>query len=269
MESSQLHHIIGVILRDIAQARVTSDLFSREISKYYEQDGLLRLFPVPRSEIRNVELNLRFIIDKIEVDKDRQDESSAKISGALAHYSQIIADGIVKNLYSDDWSDVYNDKIKSTESGFKTRLKNEILDYLEGKKAKQGREFKITVDIFWEGVEEADEAEGNGGIKEIVGNIIAEINDDVDSEQKQRLIEGYANAIRLVVTERLNELSDEVEYLTVAEEFKVLVDVSKDTLDSVTTDAAISSIHMTSAIRNYTWMQIGEGDDVDYKLTAE
>ncbi len=59
---ADLQQVIGAILRDLAKARFSSDLYSRSISRYYENDYLLRKFPVPRSEIEEVEIDLKFSI---------------------------------------------------------------------------------------------------------------------------------------------------------------------------------------------------------------
>ncbi len=63
----ELHHILGSLFRDVAQSIFTSDMYSRDISRYYEQDALLRHFPVPRTEIDELEVQLRFAIGGIEI----------------------------------------------------------------------------------------------------------------------------------------------------------------------------------------------------------
>ncbi len=63
----ELHHILGSIFRDIAQSVFTSDMYSRDISRYYEQDPLLRHFPVPRTEVDELEVQLKFAIANIDL----------------------------------------------------------------------------------------------------------------------------------------------------------------------------------------------------------
>ncbi|MEQ9814197.1 MAG: hypothetical protein RLO50_15565 [Azospirillaceae bacterium] len=62
---ADLQQIVGAILRDLAKARFSADLYSRSISRYYEGDALLRKFPVPRGEIEEVELDLKFTIAEV------------------------------------------------------------------------------------------------------------------------------------------------------------------------------------------------------------
>ena len=71
---ADLQQIVGAILRDLAKARFGSDLYSRSIARYYENDYLLRKFPVPRSEIEEVEIDLKFSISDI-LDSDVNAES--------------------------------------------------------------------------------------------------------------------------------------------------------------------------------------------------
>ena len=63
---AELQHFLGSIFRDIAQARFTSDIYSRNISKYYEQDPLLRRFPTPRTDVDEVEVDLKFVLSGLE-----------------------------------------------------------------------------------------------------------------------------------------------------------------------------------------------------------
>jgi hypothetical protein len=57
---ADLQQVVGAILRDLAKARFGSDLYSRSIARYYENDYLLRKFPVPRSDVEEVEVDLKF-----------------------------------------------------------------------------------------------------------------------------------------------------------------------------------------------------------------
>lgn len=63
---ADLQQVVGAILRDLAKARFGSDLYSRSIARYYENDYLLRKFPVPRSDIEEVEIDLKFSISEIQ-----------------------------------------------------------------------------------------------------------------------------------------------------------------------------------------------------------
>lgn len=62
---ADLEQVIGALLRDLAKARFASDIYSRSISRYYEQDFLLRRFPIPRAEIEEAEIELKFAIESV------------------------------------------------------------------------------------------------------------------------------------------------------------------------------------------------------------
>lgn len=63
---AELNDVLGAIVRDVAQARVIGDLFSRNVSLDYQQDELLRNFPVPRVEIKQASIDLRFAVNDVE-----------------------------------------------------------------------------------------------------------------------------------------------------------------------------------------------------------
>jgi hypothetical protein len=58
----KLSDALGALLKEIAQSRIQSDLFSKEVSREYSQDPFLKLFPVPRVEIRSLDLELAFAV---------------------------------------------------------------------------------------------------------------------------------------------------------------------------------------------------------------
>jgi hypothetical protein len=63
---ADLQQIVGAILRDLAKARFGSDLYSRSIARYYENDYLLRRYSVPRADIEEVEIDLKFSVSEVE-----------------------------------------------------------------------------------------------------------------------------------------------------------------------------------------------------------
>lgn len=77
---ADLQQILGAILRDLAKARFSADLYSRSIARYYEGDYLLRKFPVPRADVEEVELDLKFSIAEVlssEVNHESQEANAA------------------------------------------------------------------------------------------------------------------------------------------------------------------------------------------------
>ena len=77
---ADLQQVVGAILRDLAKARFSADLYSRSIARYYENDYLLRRFPVPRADVEEVELDLKFSIASVpdsEVNHESQEANAA------------------------------------------------------------------------------------------------------------------------------------------------------------------------------------------------
>ena len=77
---ADLQQILGAILRDLAKARFSADLYSRSIARYYEGDYLLRKFPVPRADVDEVEIDLKFSISDVlrsNVNRESQEANAA------------------------------------------------------------------------------------------------------------------------------------------------------------------------------------------------
>jgi hypothetical protein len=63
---ADLSEVLGAILKDIAHARVISDIFSRDASLEYEQDSILRDFTVPRIDLREATISLKFAVRSVQ-----------------------------------------------------------------------------------------------------------------------------------------------------------------------------------------------------------
>lgn len=63
---AELKEVLGGVLRDIVDARVTGDLYSKELSEEYLKDPILSSFPVPRAEIREATTSLKFSVNAVE-----------------------------------------------------------------------------------------------------------------------------------------------------------------------------------------------------------
>ena len=77
---ADLQQIFGAILRDLAKARFSADLYSRSIASYYEGNDLLRKFPVPRADIDELAIDLKFSIAEVqpsEVNFESREANSA------------------------------------------------------------------------------------------------------------------------------------------------------------------------------------------------
>lgn len=89
---NDLGEVLGGLLRSLATARFVSDSASRQLSLLYEKDELLRLFPVPRMDYREVQADIGFAVRQVEaapadaeIQVDRLiDQTVEKIMAAVA-----------------------------------------------------------------------------------------------------------------------------------------------------------------------------------------
>jgi hypothetical protein len=70
----KLNQVLGAILSDITQAQFISDAYSRDLKLSYREDPVLKLLSVPRTEIKDVTIDLKFAIlkpqDKVVIYQD-------------------------------------------------------------------------------------------------------------------------------------------------------------------------------------------------------
>lgn len=59
---TKLEQIIGSFLNDISRAQVISDTYSGDLKSTYREDPYLKLLSAPRTEIKEVSINLKFAI---------------------------------------------------------------------------------------------------------------------------------------------------------------------------------------------------------------
>lgn len=91
-----LAQLVNALLRDVARARFASDLYARDVARYYEADGLLRRFPVPRPELAEVEFDLKFLVDGFQLEPTQHELAEATRATVLEPYADRITGTIVE-----------------------------------------------------------------------------------------------------------------------------------------------------------------------------
>lgn len=143
---AQLSQIIGAILSDITRARAISDTYTRDLKPSYEQDPFLKFLSVPRTDIKEVTLELKFAIIKGE----NETSSTAKLPEAkviiyaASHYegaSQELSEG----SYDISSLTIGNDQLSSLKvpKGMKVTLYEHA--------GLEGRTKSFTEDTPWVG----------------------------------------------------------------------------------------------------------------------
>lgn len=97
---AELRDVLGSILRDVSTSRVASDLFTRDVSAVYRDDPQLRGFPVPRIEIREATIDLKFAVLEIE----EAETKGTTISGdsLKAHLTNLVGPVLEGSVFVGD-----------------------------------------------------------------------------------------------------------------------------------------------------------------------
>jgi hypothetical protein len=249
---AQLHHVIGAILRDIAQGRVSSDLYSREVSRYYEQDSMLRLFPIPRTEIKEIQIDLRFGIQAVAIDTDRTEDRDARLAGLFERYVGRICQAIFARLENAD--EPVRARFSELDTpAWRAGVQAVLIGYFEenGKDVvsettrTEGEETESTLNLKRDQVK-----------KDLVPLLAAAVYEPLSTEDPElkTAIGTVKGSITRDIGEQLEGLDEEVGLLA-ASEYRVEVDVTADRLQELP-EAAISTIRITTAMRNYVWSQV-------------
>jgi hypothetical protein len=87
----RISDIIGALMRGITTARIQSDIHSAQASHAYLNDPNLKSYPVPRTEIRQADVNFKVsILDTVQRNVDANQLALQTLIGALPEYVAII-----------------------------------------------------------------------------------------------------------------------------------------------------------------------------------
>lgn len=232
---AKFHHIVGAILKDIAHARITSDLHAREVSQAYQQDDLLRLFPVPRTEIRDVEIDLHFAITDLNL-LEQEHKRRRQIQMSLDNYASALA--VELQLLLKDGLNIPVERIDRAE--LKAYIHRPLL-------------LKRGVYINPAGVYDQTK------VAEIVGNALKDfiatltLQPPLEESIRDTLVN---NIVTLEINTTLQNLGIDVQkiYAQLAEHM-LNIEVEEDKLVNLPINT-LSSVKITSSIKNYVWTEL-------------
>ena len=254
----ELYEVVGSILRDIAQARCLSDLYSRDISRYYAEDRVLRYFPVPRAEINEASFTLSFVIDGVTVDETRQNIRNARLSQVFERFASDIvrsalstASQVVDKIGSrTDLKTEQRAALEAFASSFLSEVYRNILRarfvrYFEENRAafindETLLQTKAVTDIkaFIEGLS-ADP---------MMQRALAQFPEDV-----QPSFDTLLGTIQEKLTVMAKEFRDANEW---AKDFKIDIDVDPARVKDA--GQSLCTISVKTTVRNYTWSKVDE-----------
>lgn len=277
---AELHHIIGSILRDISQARASSDIYSRNLSKYYEQDPLLRRFPAPRTDIDEIEVDLKFAISGLEVNPSQEENREAMAATIYVKYSDYIAqaffDAILNSL----------DKLKKEKKidkekidpqtlkkirGLEHRiyLRQDILLYFQSHKGRlltrirDGNTHKdIKENILHRVFEKIDEEELSEEQLKLAKSLLFQMSNLSTADLAVLEKHVFKDIIDKKLKEILQEMKDPLSFVWERSENsnlegdqKISVEVTADKL-AETPESVISHIKIKARVQNYIWTKV-------------
>lgn len=259
----ELFQIIGAVLRDIAQARYMSDRYSRQISYRYEEDSVLRRFPVPRVEIEEAEFDLHFSVQAVEVDSKRKTSENTAISSLFDAYSASITreglgairEAVQRRVAAKETSEAEKKAAADLERTFlsednREKLRGRLLRYLN-------ENASTLIDT------------GAGALKtELVEQQVIDFVSSLAREREMVSVmqtvllgdEGWKAAFEEGKKRARNELESMAADIQAVRgrypDFRIEVEVSPDALRN---HPAVSRVRVKSVVKNYHWAKV----DVD------
>jgi hypothetical protein len=250
---AELHHILGSLFSDIAQSVFTSDLYSRDISRYYEQDALLRHFPVPRTEIAELEVELKFAIAGLEL-------NPAQTIGREANAATIFIDLAyeLSENFHDKLSDALSDlmeKRKDIDPAVLERtawpvnllyLRQDLLQYFQHNQSILIQDGKFNVSEARAEIQEL--------LKDAFTRLMGKEADKLTAKDKKDVLERVNKAIKL--DSNLKSLEEPLQYAwNRAGDFKLDVEITAEKLGELSSEH-LSSVHVRTRVRNYKWSEV-------------
>jgi hypothetical protein len=246
----ELHQILGSLFSDIARSVFTSDLYSRDISRYYEQDGLLRHFPVPRTEISELELDLKFAISEIEINPTQSVAFEADAATIFIDLSHTLSEGFYKELHKslvelrEQGRLISDEVLKQAASGVETiYLGQDLLRFFLRQHGSLIEDGELRVDKAQEEILEILQTK----VKYLVG-------EELSDKDKKDLLKRISQAIHL--KPGLEALKESLRSAwNRAGDFRMEVEITAEKLGELNSEQ-LSSVHVRTRVRNYKWLEV-------------
>ncbi|MBN2471010.1 MAG: hypothetical protein JXN59_09820 [Anaerolineae bacterium] len=246
---AELTHVLGAILKDVAQSRVISDAFSRDISVEYANDPILISFPVPRVEIKHASIELQFAVNAVQQKKLDTESITRDHVNRLASR---LGDQVYARVIAEHPS---RDQIEA--------LLKERNDDLQGRLATR-------VVTTAEDSPEAVAAALRGSPETLVKKLENELESTLREDEKlwavlrrgtlvRDLREHISAAAGPIVTEFAR---DTLAAAKAAGRGALVVDVAvtREELADIP-ETVLSHVSITTEIRNYEWTEVGTTED--------
>jgi hypothetical protein len=259
----ELHQILGSLFSDIAQSVFTSDLYSRDISRYYEQDGLLRHFPVPRTEISELEVELKFAIAGIELNPTQSIGREANAATLFIDFSYTLSESFYEALHETlvdlkGQNKPIDDTLLSQAASQVNAiyLRQDLLRYFQRDQGSLMVEGKFQV--------EKAQREIRDILRKHLDGLLGEGWTDRD---KKDVFDRVSRSLKL--ESGLKALEEPLRYAwNRAGDFKVDVEITAGKLSELNSEQ-LSSVHIRTRVRNYKWSEVEHQDRRWWTLNPE
>lgn len=252
---ADLQQIVSAILRDLAKARFSADIFSRSVSRYYEQDFLLRRFPVPRTEIEEVEVELKFSIRQVLPEPLHTENREAALAVVLERHVERIVAGFVDAIADRipaELNEAMSYPIRSAP--LRIGLRQDVLRYF--------------VEDYLRLIDEQgrfDAKQALAGVEDTLHRSLSKQLDpdklDPDAramakESLGRLVRDSLPGVEPAVTALIEPVHTA---WTEGHDAKIEAVIDPETLGTLP-EAAISSLRIKASVRNYMWTEVTSPD---------
>lgn len=255
---AELTQVLGTILKDVAHSRVISDAFSRDISVDYAKDPILVNFPVPRVEIREASIQLKFAVNAVQQGEvDREGIARDRLSSLASALSQRVYQGLILDSpQRDQLLAMLEEKgldlpalLAAQITQITTKQFPLVLAAVQGKPQELIRQLEATLqesvrnnEALWAILKKSTRVQDlreriSAAVTPAVNDYVAGVGQAIDTAGREGL--------RVDVAVTRNELAD-------------------------TPESVLSFVSIVTEIRNYAWTQVGGTEEQPiWRLQAE
>jgi hypothetical protein len=244
---AKLSLLIGSLLRDLAQSRVISDTYSRDVSVDYQDDPILRLFPVPRMEIKEVSISIPISVKSVQPGVVKTDQIVKSIAKQSA---EKLRSKVMEAVTA---------KVRNKETLVKAFAEEQVEKRIENAVEQKLSQSASQISKATEG----EATDLSSAICELVqrellvgSKIAKELRLDTDNAPLKTVILRTCDFfVKNVFTKDLREAID------AAQEKASVIDVgvTAEELAGIP-ETAVTRITLVTDVRNYQWMKSEEAD---------
>lgn len=246
---AELTQVLGAILKDVAQSRVISDTFSRDISVEYANDPILVSFPVPRVEIRQASIQLQFAVNAVHQKKaDTESITREQVNRLATRLGDTLYANIVAQHPSRDQIEAL---LKERGDNLRARLAARVVEVAEGSPEAVAAVLRGSPDTL---------------VKKLENELEATLRDDEKLWailRRGALVRDLREHITAAAGPIVNEFArDTVAAAKAAGRQALTVDVAvtREELADIP-ETVLSHVSIITEIRNYEWTEIGTTED--------